>query len=56
MKLADISLLLKKILLGIAITIVPLAIIAGGLWSIQQKRSHHAQTKSTSSARVNYAN
>ena len=55
MKLADISLLLKKILLGIAITIVPLAIIAGGLWSIQQTRSHHAQ-KSNSSARVTYAN
>jgi len=44
MKLADGLLLLKKILVGIAITVVPLAIIVGGLWTIQQTRANHAQT------------
>lgn len=43
MKIADGWLLLKKILVGIAITVVPLAIIAGGLWSIQQARTNRAQ-------------
>ncbi len=56
MKLADGWLLLKKILVGIAITVVPLAIIAGGLWSIQQAGGNHAQTKSHSPAKVTYAN
>jgi hypothetical protein len=56
MKLADGWLLLKKVLVGIAITVVPLAIIAGGLWSIQRTRANHPQTKSTSSAKVPYAN
>jgi hypothetical protein len=56
MKFVDGWLLLKKILVGIAITVVPLAIIAGGLWSIQHVRANHAQTKSTSSAKVTYAN
>jgi hypothetical protein len=49
MTFADGWLLLKKILLGIAITVVPLAIIAGGLWSIQPVRADHAPTKSNSS-------
>ena len=56
MKFADGWLLLKKILVGIAITVVPLAIIAGGLWSMQQVRANHAPTKSNSSAKVTYAN
>ena len=56
MKIEDASMLLKKILVGIAITVVPLAIIAGGLWSIQQARANHVQTKSNSSAKVTYAN
>jgi hypothetical protein len=56
MKFADGWLLLKKILVGIVITIVPLAIIASGLWSIQQRRANGPQTKPTSSAKVAYAN
>ena len=56
MKLADGWLLLKKILVGIVITVVPLAIIAAGLWSIQQTRANHPQTKPTSSTKVPYAN
>jgi hypothetical protein len=56
MKFSDGWLLLKKILVGIVITVVPLAIIAGGLWSIQRTRANHPQTKSTSSTKVPYAN
>jgi hypothetical protein len=56
MKFADVVLLLKKILVGLAITVVPLAIVAGGLWTIQHVRANHGQTKSDSSAKVTYAN
>jgi hypothetical protein len=56
MKLADGWLLLKKIAVGIAVTVVPLLIIAGALWTIQQVRTDHSQTKSNSSAKVAYAN
>jgi hypothetical protein len=56
MTVADGWLLLKKIVVGIVITVVPLAIIAAGLWSIQQTRLNHTQTQPTSSAKVAYAN
>jgi hypothetical protein len=56
MNFADGWLLLKKILIGIVITVVPLAIIAAGLWSIQQTRVNRPQAKPTSSAKVAYAN
>ena len=56
MKLADGWLLLKKILVGIAVTVAPLVIIAGGLWGIQRVRANHAQTKSNPPAKVTYAN
>jgi hypothetical protein len=56
MKLTDGWLLLKKILVGIVITVVPLAIVAGGLWSIQGTKLKHTQAKPTSSAKVPYAN
>ena len=56
MKFADGWLLLKKILFGIVITVVPLAIIAAGLWSIQQTRVTRPPAKPTSSAKVAYAN
>jgi hypothetical protein len=56
MTLADGWLLLKKILVGIVITVVPLAIIAAGLWSIQQTQVNHLQTKPTSSGKAAYAN
>jgi hypothetical protein len=56
MKLADGWLLLKKILVGIVITVVPLAIIAAGLWSVQQTQANHPPAKPTSSTKVAYAN
>jgi hypothetical protein len=54
MKLADVLLLLKKILVGLVITVVPLVIITAGLWSIQ--RTQGPQAKPTSSSKVAYAN
>jgi hypothetical protein len=56
MKFADGWLLLKKILVGIVITVVPLAIIAAGLWIIQQTGANRPPAKPTSSAKVVYAN
>jgi hypothetical protein len=56
MNISDSWLLLKKIAVGIVITIVPLIIIAGGLWSIQRLRPHNRESKPTSTARVAYAN
>ena len=56
MKIADGWLLLKKILVGVAVTVVPLAIITAGLWSIQRTRATRPQTNQTSSSKVAYAN
>ncbi len=56
MTIADGWLLLKKILVGIVVTVVPLAIIAVSLWSIQQTRTKQLQVKPTSSNKVAYAN
>lgn len=35
MQLLDVKILTKKIIIGIIIFLVPLAILAGGLWFIQ---------------------
>jgi hypothetical protein len=57
MNLTDAWLLTKKILLGIAITLVPLAILAGGLWLTQRLTGNRAHAKQTSSTKVvTYAN
>jgi hypothetical protein len=56
MKFADGWLLLKKILVGIVITVVPLAIITAGLWSIQRTRANRPPTSTPSSAKEAYAN
>jgi len=50
MTLTDTWLLLKKILLGIVITAVPLVILAGGLW-ITQRVTNHSGGKQISSAK-----
>jgi hypothetical protein len=49
MTLTDTWLLIKKILLGIVITAVPLAILTGGLWITQ--RAGHSNEKQVSSAK-----
>lgn len=41
MTLSDVTLLGKKILVGIIITVVPFIIIAGGLWGIQKILTGH---------------
>jgi hypothetical protein len=56
MNLMDAWLLVKKIAVGIVITIVPLAIIVGGLWITRTHAGHPAPAKQTSSAKVTYAN
>jgi hypothetical protein len=42
----------KKILVGIVITLVPLAILAGGLWLTQRLANNHAATEQISSTKV----
>jgi hypothetical protein len=44
MTLADVTLLGKKILVGIIITVVPFVIIAGGLWLTQKLLTDHDQS------------
>jgi hypothetical protein len=56
MTFGDVWLLTKKILVGIVITVVPLAVIAGALWMTQRLVGNHAQSNHTSSAKVTYAN
>jgi hypothetical protein len=41
MTLSDVTLLGKKILVGIIITLVPFIIIAGGLWGMQKILTGH---------------
>jgi hypothetical protein len=40
MLMADLSLLLRKIAVGAAVTLVPLLILAGGLWITRQLLAH----------------
>jgi hypothetical protein len=57
MNLTDTWLLTKKILVGIVITLVPLAILTGGLWLTQRLVGNHAHKKQTTSTKaMNYAN
>ena len=54
MTLIDTWLLVKKIVLGIVITVVPLVILAGGLWITQ--RSHTSAKQVSSAKRASHAN
>jgi hypothetical protein len=57
MNLTDTWLLTKKILVGIVITLVPLAILTGGLWLTHRLVGNHAHEKQTTSTKaMNYAN
>jgi hypothetical protein len=56
MNFTDAWLLTKKIVVGIVITLVPLAILAGGLWLTQRLVGNHAHEKQTTSTKgVTYA-
>lgn len=52
MTLKDSWLLAKKITLGILITLVPLAILTGGLWLTERHANNHPQDQQPSSAKV----
>jgi hypothetical protein len=57
MNLTDTWLLTRKILLGIVITLIPLAILTGGLWLTQRLVDNHAHERQTNSTKaMNYAN
>jgi len=46
MKCEDLVLLGKKIMVGVVITVVPLAILAGGLWFTQRVAANHSHAQS----------
>ena len=56
MQISDVWLLWKKIVVGVVITIVPLAILAGGLWLTEKHVSSQTRSQQASSAEVNHAN
>lgn len=47
MTLSDLSLIGKKILVGIIVTFIPFAIIVGGLWFTQRVLSTHDAKKTS---------
>ena len=52
MTLTDMWLLARKIALGIVITVVPLAILSGGLWLAQRHTNAQGQGQQSSRAKV----
>jgi hypothetical protein len=57
MRASDISLLARKIALGIVITIVPLGIVVGSLWLTQQTATRNAApAAATVSKETSHAN
>jgi hypothetical protein len=55
MTIQDAWLLTRKILVGIAVTVIPLAILASGLWLTQTYSGNHTQSKQNP-PKVTYAN
>ncbi len=47
MTLSDVSLIGKKILVGIVVTVIPFIIIVGGLWFTQRALSTHDVKKAS---------
>jgi hypothetical protein len=47
MTLSDVSLIGKKILVGIIVTVVPFIIIVGGLWGTQRLLTSHDAKKAS---------
>jgi hypothetical protein len=56
MTLEDGWLLTKKIAIGIVITVVPLAILAEGLWLTRQLHSHALEKPSSPTKAASHAN
>lgn len=55
MTLTDTWLLAKKIFIGIVITVVPLFIMAGGLWITQRVEGSHGSKKQGSAKQTSSA-
>ena len=47
MTLSDVTLIGKKVLVGIVVTLVPFIIIFGGLWLIPKLLTNHSKAKTT---------
>ena len=47
MTLSDVSLIVKKVLVGIIVTVVPFVIIVGGLWFTQHALTTHDAKKAS---------
>ena len=47
MTLSDVTLIGKKILVGIIVTVIPFIIIVGGLWLTQHLLTGHATAKTS---------
>lgn len=56
MGVSDLVLLAKKIAVGILVTLVPLAILIGGLWVSQKALKKNVQPIATQSVEVSHAN
>jgi hypothetical protein len=56
MQLDDAWLLVKKIAVGVFITVVPLAILAGGLWITQKHVAGQTRPAQASTSEVHDAN
>jgi hypothetical protein len=52
MTIPDAWLLTKKVAVGIVVTIVPLAILTGGLWLTQRRANNHTQVQQSSAKQV----
>lgn len=56
MRVSDLILLIKKIAVGIVITIVPLGIVVGSLWLTQRIATRNAAPAAINSKEVSHAN
>jgi len=56
MRASDVSLLTRKIAVGIVITIVPLGIVTGSLWLTQRIATKNAAPAANASTEIPHAN
>ena len=56
MRVSDVSLLVRKIAVGIVTTIVPLGIVVGSLWLTQRVATRNAAPSATDSKESSHAN
>jgi hypothetical protein len=56
MRTSDVSLLARKIVVGIVITIVPLGIVVGSLWLTERVATKNGAPAATDSKRTSHAN